>query len=111
MKFYYHVDHAGEEGAGIRAYSETVCVELTSGGEPGGDPGEFEEHMKEALSDWFDGAVVTKQRLEQCPICLEPSKLLLWNERADRYVCESCSIEIYRGTDDFEPPTVGNEVV
>jgi hypothetical protein len=53
----FHVEHAGEPGAGINPYNDTVWIEVESG-EPGGTFGEFKEHVRQSLADWFDGAVV-----------------------------------------------------
>ena len=41
-----------------RSYSDTVTVTVESG-DPGGDSGEFEEHIRQSLSDCFDVASVT----------------------------------------------------
>lgn len=57
MKITFTITHPGEIGAGIRPFTDSATVELLSG-HPGGDPGEFEEHLRSALADWFDGATV-----------------------------------------------------
>ena len=53
----YDIEHPGEPEAGLRAYSEQVTVTVDSG-DPGGSPDEFQEHIQQSLSDWFDGAAV-----------------------------------------------------
>jgi hypothetical protein len=58
-KYVYEVSHPGESGAGIIGFTDTVTMLLESG-DPGGDPGDFAEHIKLALSGWYDGAKVTK---------------------------------------------------
>lgn len=56
-KYTYLIEFSGEPAAGLHAYSEKVTIELHSG-KPFGEPGEFEGHMRDALSEWFDGAGV-----------------------------------------------------
>jgi hypothetical protein len=53
----FDIEHPGELGAGLRPYSEQVTVTVDSG-DPGGSPDEFQEHIQQSLSDWFDGAAV-----------------------------------------------------
>jgi hypothetical protein len=53
----FDVEHPGELQAGIRAYSDTVTVTVDSGN-PGSSPDEFQEHILQSLSEWFDGAAV-----------------------------------------------------
>lgn len=67
LKLTFDVSHSGEPGAGLTAYSDTVVVALESG-EPGGEPGEFEQFMRDCLADWFDGAKVESRR-EESPAC------------------------------------------
>lgn len=58
--FQFRIEHLGELGAGIRPFNDTVTITVDSG-EPGGDgEGEnsFQEHMREALAQWYDGAHV-----------------------------------------------------
>lgn len=57
MRLVFDVRYAGEAGAGLSPYTDSVTVEIESG-EPGGEPGEFTEYMRKALEDWFDGATV-----------------------------------------------------
>jgi len=57
LKLTFDVDDAGEPGAGLPAYTDTVVVTLDSG-QPGGEPGEFERYMRDCLAEWFDGARV-----------------------------------------------------
>lgn len=59
MKIVFDVFNPGEPAAGIIGYTDTVTIEIQSG-EPGGEPGEFENHIQEALADWFDGAKITR---------------------------------------------------
>lgn len=58
-RYYYEVVAPGEPGAGIRGFTDTVTVLLESGN-PGGDPGDFEGHLRAALKEWYDGAKVTQ---------------------------------------------------
>jgi hypothetical protein len=53
----FKINHPGESGAGIRSFSDTITIEIESG-DPGGDVGEFEEHLKQTLIEWYDGAKV-----------------------------------------------------
>jgi len=55
MKFY--IEHSGEQNAGINPYSETITMGAESG-DYGGEPGEFEEYIKQTLAEWYDGATV-----------------------------------------------------
>jgi len=58
MKLIYQVYNPGEPGAGLSAYSDTVTVTVESGN-PGGEPGEFAELMRQVICDWYDGSRVT----------------------------------------------------
>lgn len=58
IQFQFYVSHPGEPGAGIRSYSDEILVTVQSG-DPGGDPGEFPEWMRQAIAEWCDGAKVT----------------------------------------------------
>ena len=62
-RFQFNVEHPGEPGAGIRAYSDRVSVEVESG-ETGGEGGEFEGEVRDFLAEWFDGAGVTLESVE-----------------------------------------------
>ena len=56
-EFDFVVEHPGERGAGILPFSDSIIIQVASG-DPGGDDGEFEEHMRNALKEWYDGAFV-----------------------------------------------------
>jgi len=56
-KIAFEIRHPGELNAGIQSYTDTIVVTVASG-DAGGNPGEFEEHIKGCLKDWFDGAKV-----------------------------------------------------
>lgn len=60
MKLIFDIDMPDEHAAGIRGFTDTITVNVESGN-PGGDPGEFEGFMLQALEDWYDGGHV-KQR-------------------------------------------------
>lgn len=56
----YEIDSPDELDAGLHGFRDEVTV-IVGSGEPGGDPtGEdsFEEYMRQALIEWFDGAKV-----------------------------------------------------
>ena len=53
----------GEIDAGLLPYTDEVTITVKN--DPGGDPEEFEEHMRSVLSEWYDGAVVQIRRKEQ----------------------------------------------
>jgi hypothetical protein len=55
----FHISYHGEIAAGFNGYSDEITVTCKSG-EWGGSPGEFEEHMRNCLSEWYDGATVTR---------------------------------------------------
>ncbi len=52
----YHVDFPGDPSAGLRSYNNEVAIFTID--DPGGEKGEFEEYMRGALQEWFDGAKV-----------------------------------------------------
>ena len=56
MKLLAVIDHPGEPAAGINSYTEIVTV--TVEWDPGGEPGEFLNHIRECLAEWFDGAKI-----------------------------------------------------
>ena len=66
LRIQYIIHHPGEEGAGIRPYDEDVVIQVMSG-DPGGDPGEFTEFMRDCLAQWFDGAWVSATAEEGTP--------------------------------------------
>jgi len=55
--FKYIVHEHFEPAAGINFYGDEVSITVISG-DPGGEPGEFEEHMRQALAEWYDQAGV-----------------------------------------------------
>lgn len=57
MKIEFDIYHPGEIDAGIHGYTDLVSIYVESG-DPGGEKGEFAEFMKDALTEWFDGAGV-----------------------------------------------------
>ena len=62
MKILYEINNPGDSGAGIFPYYEEVTVEVQSG-DPGGDPGEFEDYIKQSLREWFDGSRIISYRV------------------------------------------------
>lgn len=46
-----------ERAAGILGFSDTIIISVESG-DPGGDPGEFSDHILMALKEWYDGGNV-----------------------------------------------------
>lgn len=60
----YEIDSPDELDAGLHGFRDEVTV-IVDSGEPGGDPtGEdsFEEYMRQALIEWYDGAGVTLKK-------------------------------------------------
>ncbi len=57
-KIVFEIESMDEPAAGITGTYDQVAIEVDSG-DPGGEVGEFEEHMKQALSEWYDGAKIT----------------------------------------------------
>ena len=57
MRLKFDIENAGEIGAGLCSYTETVVIDVESG-DPGGENGEFMEYMRGALADWFAGSRV-----------------------------------------------------
>jgi hypothetical protein len=57
MKLEYAVDMPSDMSAGLRGFTDTIIVNVESG-DPGGEPGEFAQYMRDCLAEWFDGAGV-----------------------------------------------------
>ena len=60
----YEIDSPDELDAGLHGFSDEITV-IVDSGEPGGDPtGEdsFEEYMRQALIEWYDGAKVVVKK-------------------------------------------------
>lgn len=53
MKIQFKIHQHHEPAAGIMFYGDTITIEIESG-DPGGEKGEFAEHMREALAEWYD---------------------------------------------------------
>ena len=51
----FFIDDPGDPLVGINPLSETITITVDSG-DPGGNPGEFQEHMREALKEWYPEA-------------------------------------------------------
>lgn len=54
--FVFEVKSHFEPAAGINDYGDTVTVTVHSG-EPGGEPGEFQKFIQDALAEWYDRPV------------------------------------------------------
>lgn len=57
-QIFFKINYPGEVGAGINGFTDEVIVTIVSG-DPGGEPGDFEKHMVDALADWYDTSKVT----------------------------------------------------
>lgn len=55
--YVFDIHSLGDGAAGLSGYTEKVTVVLDSGN-PLGERGEFEEHIRSSLADWFDGATI-----------------------------------------------------
>ena len=66
MRFIFDVDFHGEQDAGLNSYTDTIAIDVESAS-PGGEPGEFAEHMRQALAEWFDGASVQLRSVKARP--------------------------------------------
>jgi len=53
----FYVEFSGEPTAGLNSFTDIVSIEIDSG-DPGGVDGEFDEYIRECISEWFDGAGV-----------------------------------------------------
>lgn len=60
MKIIYRIDMPSELAAGLEGFTDIVEITVESG-DPGGEPGEFAQAMREALCEWYDGARVTEE--------------------------------------------------
>ncbi|OPZ48255.1 MAG: hypothetical protein BWY95_00962 [Bacteroidetes bacterium ADurb.BinA104] len=60
----YSIDSPGESAAGIRSFTDEVMIIVDSGDPGGEETGEdsFAEHMRQALTEWYDGAKVTNRK-------------------------------------------------
>lgn len=52
----FEIETHDEPAAGITGTYDQIQTEVESG-DPGGEPGEFEDFMKESLSVWYGGKV------------------------------------------------------
>jgi hypothetical protein len=57
MKLTFDVEGFSELAAGINGFTDKVTIVVESG-DPGGEPGEFQEFMVLALNEWYDTAGV-----------------------------------------------------
>jgi hypothetical protein len=57
-RLHFVVVSDGDKSAGMNAFTDDVFVKVSSG-DPGGDPGEFTEYVRQCLSNWYDGAAIT----------------------------------------------------
>lgn len=64
IEYKYFVEEDPEPAAGINGFSDVVTIKVDSG-DPGGEPGEFQNFMQECLGEWFDGATVTSLSLSE----------------------------------------------
>ena len=62
----FEIYYQGEIGAGLRSFSDEVSITCKSG-QWGGEPGEFEEYMRDCLKEWYDGATVTPNARTERP--------------------------------------------
>ena len=64
LKFFIEVPD--DLAAGIVGYTEEIALRVESGN-PGGEPGEFAGSIKQTLSEWYDGARVQFEEIEETP--------------------------------------------
>ena len=62
----FDIDSPSEYAAGLRGFTDTVSVTVDSGN-PGGEPGEFQEAMRTFLSEWYNNARVTHVTTKETP--------------------------------------------
>jgi|GEM_PF-3122706 len=65
--FKFEVCMPGEMSAGIIGFNDTITV-IVDSGDPGGEPGEFEEYIREMLNEWYDGGSVVLVSSEQAKL-------------------------------------------
>jgi len=56
-KIKFWINSPSELAAGLHGFTDVISVVVHSG-DPGGEGGEFEEHIRQALVEWYDGATV-----------------------------------------------------
>jgi len=54
----FEIDSPQELSAGLRGFTDTITITVDSG-DAGGEEGEFEKYIQNALLEWYDGATVT----------------------------------------------------
>jgi hypothetical protein len=57
----FSITDPGESGAGLRGFTDSVTI-IVESGDPGGDDGEFEQFIKDALREWYQGATVEPEQ-------------------------------------------------
>jgi hypothetical protein len=61
VSYHYDVCVPSDMPAGLYGLTEKVII-IVKSGDPGGDEGEFEEHMRQALAEWYDtGGVILEK--------------------------------------------------
>jgi hypothetical protein len=64
LKLEYVVLWSPELGAGTYGGEENITIIIESG-DPGGEPGDFAESLKDFLKNWFDASVITKEERQR----------------------------------------------
>lgn len=59
MKFEYVVESHGEMAAGIRGFTEEVCIEIKDFVDDSEQITDATEHFRKSIAEWYDGAGVT----------------------------------------------------
>jgi hypothetical protein len=57
-KYKFDIYFPGDTSAGLHSYTDEVEI-IVDSGNPGGENEEFEEYMKQCISEWYDGSKVT----------------------------------------------------
>jgi hypothetical protein len=52
-EYLFSICDNGDPAAGLMPRNDDINIIVYSG-DPGGEPGEFAKHMRQALADWYD---------------------------------------------------------
>ena len=67
MEYVFDIEQPGEPAAGILPFTDRISVSVASG-DPGGEPGEFFEHILNSIVEWYDGAKVSLSDVRISPV-------------------------------------------
>ena len=66
LRIKYSIDFPGDESAGMLPFCDDIEV-IVESGNPGGENGEFEDFIRQALEQWYDGPWVELVSVKEEP--------------------------------------------